>query len=194
MEQNRSRLLLRKIFQFRLFSFVVSFLILYLRIRYEVWNDIDEKGWIIGVAGSALVWSMVEMVDFFVKTYEQYCKERVRFWAMVVSAFSEVENVIKADLENISWSVEVAMPWSVLKECAFENRAPKHGEYWRINFSRVEWRTEIIDGKYSKIINPATGKPYPLSRRKHRGSQDPRPKHRQAYRPASATRQEGPMS
>lgn len=63
--------------------------------------------------------------------------------------------------KNISWSVEVAMPWSVLKECAFENRAPKHGEYWRINFSRVEWRTEIIDGKYSKIINPATGKPYP---------------------------------
>lgn len=105
MEQNRSRLLLRKIFQFRLFSFVVSFLILYLRIRYEVWNDIDEKGWIIGVAGSALVWSMVEMVDFFVKTYEQYCKERVRFWVMVESAFSEIENVIKADLENISWSV-----------------------------------------------------------------------------------------
>lgn len=63
--------------------------------------------------------------------------------------------------ENISWSVEVAMPWTALKECAKETRKPESGEYWRINFSRVEWRTEIKDGKYVKCINPETGKPYP---------------------------------
>jgi hypothetical protein len=63
--------------------------------------------------------------------------------------------------ENINWSIEVAMPWSVLKECAPEGRAPKPGEYWRVNFSRVQWRTEVKDGKYVKCINAETGKPYP---------------------------------
>lgn len=62
---------------------------------------------------------------------------------------------------NISWSVEVFMPWTVLKECAKETRAPKPNEYWRVNFSRVEWRTEIKDGKYVKCINPETGRPFP---------------------------------
>lgn len=27
---------------------------------------------------------------------------------------------------------------------------PKEGEIWRINFSRVEWNTHIVDGKYIK--------------------------------------------
>lgn len=63
--------------------------------------------------------------------------------------------------DNKGWSVEVAIPWKVLKECALEKRKPISGEYWRINFSRVEWKTEIKDGKYSKIINPETGNNYP---------------------------------
>ena len=63
--------------------------------------------------------------------------------------------------ENRSWSVEVAMPWSALKECAPEGRAPKVGEFWRINFSRVQWQVEVKDGKYVKKLDPATGRPYP---------------------------------
>ncbi|MCY7484275.1 carbohydrate-binding family 9-like protein [Paenibacillus alvei] len=62
---------------------------------------------------------------------------------------------------NKGWSIEVAMPWSVLKECAPEGRMPQHGEYWRVNFSRVEWRTEVKDGQYVKMINPDTNTPYP---------------------------------
>ncbi|MCE5168463.1 carbohydrate-binding family 9-like protein [Paenibacillus profundus] len=65
------------------------------------------------------------------------------------------------DVDNRGWSVEVAMPWSVLKECAPEGRKPRHGEYWRINFSRVEWRAEVKDGKYVKTLNPETNAPYP---------------------------------
>lgn len=63
--------------------------------------------------------------------------------------------------QNKGWSVEIAMPFEVLKECNFEPRPPKAGEYWRIDFSRVEWQTEIINGEYKKVINTATGKPYP---------------------------------
>lgn len=32
---------------------------------------------------------------------------------------------------------------------------------WRINFSRVEWDTDIVNGKYVKRTDKATGKPLP---------------------------------
>ncbi|CAM4032699.1 carbohydrate-binding family 9-like protein [Paenibacillus alkaliterrae] len=62
---------------------------------------------------------------------------------------------------NRKWSVEVAMPWTSLRECAPEGRPPVKGEFWRVNFSRVEWRAEVKDGEYRKVLNPDTGKPYP---------------------------------
>ncbi len=47
------------------------------------------------------------------------------------------------------WSVEIAFPWT-----AFGSRAPvarpKPGDTWRVNFSRVQWRVDIVDGKYVK--------------------------------------------
>lgn len=64
------------------------------------------------------------------------------------------------EAHNLYWSVEVAMPWKVLRECAFESRKPKHGEYWRVNFSRVQWKTEVKAGKYRKLINSETNAPY----------------------------------
>ncbi|MBN1348274.1 carbohydrate-binding family 9-like protein [candidate division KSB1 bacterium] len=63
--------------------------------------------------------------------------------------------------KDTGWSLEVAIPWSVLKECAHKKAPPIAGDQWRVNFSRVEWQVEVKDGKYSKIINPETGKPYP---------------------------------
>jgi hypothetical protein len=48
------------------------------------------------------------------------------------------------------WTVEIAFPWS-----AFASRAPvtrpAPGQEWRINFSRVEWRTRIENGRYVKL-------------------------------------------
>jgi len=34
-------------------------------------------------------------------------------------------------------------------------------EQWRVNFSRVEWRTETVDGGYVKLTDPGTGRPLP---------------------------------
>jgi hypothetical protein len=48
------------------------------------------------------------------------------------------------------WSVEIAWPLKNLGELA-PGSAPKDGEQWRINFSRVEWQHEVIDGKYRKV-------------------------------------------
>ncbi|WP_028609419.1 carbohydrate-binding family 9-like protein [Paenibacillus harenae] len=67
----------------------------------------------------------------------------------------------KPGAANRMWSVEVAMPWSSLRECAAEARPPAPGEFWRVNFSRVEWRVEAAGGEYRKVINSDTGKPYP---------------------------------
>jgi hypothetical protein len=77
----------------------------------------------------------------------------------------KVGSDIKGTINNptdidMGWNVEIAMPLQVLREC---NRTgfPKAGDQWRIDFSRVEWRTIIDGGKYKKEINPATGKTYP---------------------------------
>jgi hypothetical protein len=49
------------------------------------------------------------------------------------------------------WSVEIAFPWKVLAEMAPKKRRPRDGDQWRVNFSRVEWRHEIKNGKYRKV-------------------------------------------
>ena len=57
------------------------------------------------------------------------------------------------------WTVELAIPWSVLEECAHRPTPPEDGDQWRINFSRVEWRTEVVEGDYVKLTDPETGRP-----------------------------------
>ncbi len=65
-----------------------------------------------------------------------------------------------SDRDNF-WSVELALPWKVLRECAPHKRRPLPGESWRINFSRVQWERTVVDGKYSKKRNSETGRVLP---------------------------------
>lgn len=53
------------------------------------------------------------------------------------------------------WSVELAFPWAVLREAAHRPAPPRDGDQWRVNFSRVEWQHEVVNGEYRKV----TGKP-----------------------------------
>ncbi|MFI8377296.1 carbohydrate-binding family 9-like protein [Leeuwenhoekiella sp. NPDC079379] len=50
---------------------------------------------------------------------------------------------------DTSWSVEIAMPWSVLTEASGSNDLPID-KFWRINFSRVNWDHTLENGKYSR--------------------------------------------
>jgi hypothetical protein len=50
-----------------------------------------------------------------------------------------------------SWSVEFAIPWKILAEHAHRPTPPREGDQWRINFSRVEWQHEVVEGKYGKL-------------------------------------------
>jgi hypothetical protein len=52
---------------------------------------------------------------------------------------------------DTSWSVEFAIPWKALAKFAHRPAPPQDGDQWRVNFSRVEWQHEIVDGQYRKV-------------------------------------------
>ncbi len=62
---------------------------------------------------------------------------------------------------DAGWSVEIAMPWKVLAECAHRTTPPGPGDDWRVNFSRVEWTRDPVSGGYVKRKDPQTGKELP---------------------------------
>jgi hypothetical protein len=51
------------------------------------------------------------------------------------------------------WTVEMALPWSSLAEHATCPTPPRPRDRWRVNFSRVEWKYDVIDGEYRKVPN-----------------------------------------
>lgn len=63
---------------------------------------------------------------------------------------------IKGTLNNSKdidefWSVEMAIPLNAFAELKNKPKLnPKDGEQWRINFSRVQWNHDIINGVYSR--------------------------------------------
>ena len=51
------------------------------------------------------------------------------------------------------WSVEIAIPHAAIKELSDATFPPRDGDRWRVNFSRVEWDTEVKAGKTVKLEN-----------------------------------------
>lgn len=54
------------------------------------------------------------------------------------------------------WSVEIAIPWKDLTARGGASTAdvpcpPEVGDQWRVNFSRVEWRLETVEGVSHKV-------------------------------------------
>jgi hypothetical protein len=56
------------------------------------------------------------------------------------------------------WTIEIAFPFEVLSEWG---NVPVDGTQWRMNFSRVNWRTKVTDGLYSKLTDSVTGRTLP---------------------------------
>ncbi len=52
------------------------------------------------------------------------------------------------------WTVEMAIPFRSVS-MGNHARIPKEGTLWRINFSRVQWDVEIVDGNYVKMKDDA---------------------------------------
>lgn len=57
------------------------------------------------------------------------------------------------------WTVEMFIPFMAVT-MGNVAKVPADGEFWRINFSRVEWDVEVEDGKYVKLKG-ANGKNLP---------------------------------
>ena len=49
------------------------------------------------------------------------------------------------------WTVEMAFPWDAFAHGGYRASKPRQGDQWRINFSRVEWRTRVVNGTIEKI-------------------------------------------
>lgn len=49
------------------------------------------------------------------------------------------------------WCVELKLPLAVISELANMPIPPRDGDFWRLNFSRVQWETQIVEGDYVKI-------------------------------------------
>ncbi len=52
---------------------------------------------------------------------------------------------------DTAWQLELFLPWQAVSEMAHTPCPPQPGDHWRINFSRVQWDTEIKDGSYVKV-------------------------------------------
>ena len=48
------------------------------------------------------------------------------------------------------WSIEIALPWTALREAAHKDAPPHLDDQWRVNFSRVQWRLDVRRGRYAK--------------------------------------------
>lgn len=62
---------------------------------------------------------------------------------------------------DTSWIVEMALPIDELMHGKKPASKPADGVQWRINFSRVEWKTEVTGSGYYKLTDPKTGNPLP---------------------------------
>jgi hypothetical protein len=50
---------------------------------------------------------------------------------------------------DVGWTLEIAIPWKVIVEASNSSDVPVN-EFWRINFSRVNWDFDLIEGKYHR--------------------------------------------
>ena len=104
------------------------------------------------------VWDLL-----LIKPYRDIDKAAVNGWDIhgLETAVS-IDGIINhPGAKNKKWTVELAFPFKAFNEIAKINIPPVDGDQWRIDFSRVEWKTEVVNKFYKKIINPETNRPYP---------------------------------
>jgi len=73
------------------------------------------------------------------------------------SAVSIEGSVNNPEDTDVRWLLEVAIPFKSLN-LGGKYKMPENGSYFKINFSRVQWQTEVVDGRYQKIKNKVTNK------------------------------------
>ena len=100
MEIKRKQKVLRCKFWFRFFICLASLIscscYLFFGNNSHIWSVI------VGISGSALVWALVELFDFFVQTHHKYESERNLFLEILTDHFSEMKSRIRTNRDNFS--------------------------------------------------------------------------------------------
>lgn len=47
------------------------------------------------------------------------------------------------------WQLELAIPWAAYKTSYYQDNVPRD-QFWRVDFSRVNWQHDITNGKYTR--------------------------------------------
>lgn len=104
MKQTRDQRVLCQRFLFRLLVLLFSVAGC---ILYGNFNNYSPTVWaiILGLSGSALVWSFVELFDFFIETYRQFTNERSQFFIMTEVHWSQLRSIFRSDIsvEELPW-------------------------------------------------------------------------------------------
>lgn len=87
---------------------------------------------------------------FLTKPYRNGAKAFISYDVTSLQSAVQVNGTLNNSSDKDSgWTVEMAIPFrSVILGNSW--KAPEEGTLWRINFSRVQWDTEIVDNKYIK--------------------------------------------
>lgn len=122
---------------------------------FEVFIDPDSDThdyyeWEINALGT--LWDL-----FLIKPYRDRQQVAINAWDIRDISYGIQLKGSLNDASDIDegWVLEMKIPMEVLKECAHKPVPPVEGDYWRINFSRVQWELEIHDGKYQKVEGKA---------------------------------------
>ncbi|MFY8201841.1 MAG: carbohydrate-binding family 9-like protein, partial [Pirellula staleyi] len=54
---------------------------------------------------------------------------------------------------DTGWTLEIAIPWASFGKHANKACPPNDGDRWRVDFSRVQWQFDVVDGQYRKVPN-----------------------------------------
>jgi hypothetical protein len=92
------------------------------------------------------------MFDLFMpKPYRNGSGAMISYNAPGMKWAVDVQGTINdpSDIDK-GWTVEMFIPFWALT-IGNTSKVPADGDSWRINFSRVQWKTEIKDGRYVKL-------------------------------------------
>ena len=105
--------------------------------------------------------------DLYMGRPQRDCVRRIIGWDIQgLESAVHVEGALNdPSADNHAWTVELKLPWFSFRECGldecFPDRlAPVPGEIWRMDFSRVEYDVDVVDGRYVKRCGP-DGAPLP---------------------------------
>lgn len=94
---------------------IVAFAAMIICVFSLMLDDGVLKTVILGISGSALAWSIVEIIDFFINTFDAYKDQRIKLLRIIFCHFAELKKFVRInkaeelDLEKVNAVIEKLM-------------------------------------------------------------------------------------